>query len=396
MAVKSLEHSANQDSLAPAPDNPAQTCISDGYLSLPSQWLHTYNSFVQANALQVSQIESALRSLQYIIPGRFHETPITSEFLQTFLSLLTAYHTHLLPSLSPPSPATRYQKFCQLSSPIYKKCVALLRTIQYTQLLCEMIAKRVGEKMRWRVVVVLEITKAVLRLCMKRVSGGRPVIGTGIGEDRQERRLDSDAASAPDVGGDRTGDEIPSGDGWRMPRTGMRLPPLPIDSSTSGESITDFLGNRVISADEIKSANRLVRRIASLQGQVAELLWILRPVVYALTLQRCQGQKRDWRPWALGLAMEIVSRQLVKKDIRECVVGGVRGLSGVEREELKGRGWNMAWWGMRGAFYENITRAWIQGFAEKLKGKALLDMVGVIVEDYDFLWDQYYFSTATV
>ncbi len=373
-----------------------QAHIPTYYLSLPSQWLSTYNSFVQANASQVSQIESALRSLQYIIPGRFHETPITSESLQTFLSLLTAYHTHLLPSPSPPSPATRYQNFCQLSSPIYKRCAALLRTIQYIQLLCEMFAKRAGEKMRWRVVVVLETVKAVLRLCMGRVSGGRPVIGTAIGDDRQERRADNEAASTPVVGWDGIGDGPPLETEWKMPRTGMRLPPMPSNSGIGGESISDFLGKRVISADEIKSAKRLVRQIATVQGQVAELMWILRPVVYALALQRCQGQKRDWRPWALGLIMEIGSRQLASKDIRETVVGGVRALSEVEKEEMKRRGWAMAWWGMRGSFYEKVTRAWIQGFAEKLKGKPLLDMVGVIVEDYDYLWDDYYFSTATI
>ena len=395
MAVETPAPGVSQSSNTSTLNARLQAHIPTHYLSLPSQWLSTYNSFVQANASQVSQIESALRSLQYIIPGRFHETPITSESLQTFLSLLTAYHTHLLPSPSPPSPATRYQNFCQLSSPLYNRCAALLRTIRYTQLLCEMFAKRAGEKMRWRVVVVLETVKAVLRLCMGRVSGGRPVIGTGVGDDRQERRADNEAASTPGVGWDGIGDGPPLETEWKMPRTGMRLPPMPSNSGIGGESISDFLGKRVISADEIKSAKRLVRQIATVQGQVAELMWILRPVVYALALQRCQGKKSDWRPWALGFAMEIVSRQLARKDIRETLVGGVRALSEVEREELKRRGWAMAWWGMRGSFYENVTRAWIRGFAEKLKGKPLLDMVGVIVEDYDYLWDGYYFSTAT-
>lgn len=365
------------------------------YLHLPSQWLSAYSSFVKANASQVSQIESALRSLTYMIPGRFHDTPLSSESLHTFLSLLTAYHTHLLPSPSPLSPSARYQRFCGLESRIYARCKGLLRTIQYTQLLCEMFVTRSGEKVRWRVVVILEVVKAILRLCMGRVSGGRAVIGTGVSDDRQERRVDNDAEGTPDVGWDGIGNG-PVETEWKMPRTGMRLPQLPSHSGLNGESITDFLGKRVISADEIKSARRLVRKITNVQGQVAEFMWILRPVLYAIALQRCQGNKRDWRPWALGLAMEVASRQLAKKDVKEGVVGGVRGLSGVEREELKSRGWQMAWWGMRGAFYENITRTWIQGFAGRLKGKPLLDMVGVIVEDYDYLWDEYYFPTATL
>jgi peroxin-16 len=31
-----------------------------------------------------------------------------------------------------------------------------------------------------------------------------------------------------------------------------------------------------------------------------------------------------------------------------------------------------------------------------MKGKPLLDMVGSIVEDYEYLWENYYFSTATL
>lgn len=37
--------------------------------SLPPKWLHKYEDFVTKNASQVSQIESTLRSLTYIIPG---------------------------------------------------------------------------------------------------------------------------------------------------------------------------------------------------------------------------------------------------------------------------------------------------------------------------------------
>lgn len=39
-------------------------------LTLPSQWLAMYEDFIAKNAGQVSQIESALRSLTYIIPGK--------------------------------------------------------------------------------------------------------------------------------------------------------------------------------------------------------------------------------------------------------------------------------------------------------------------------------------
>ena len=43
-----------------------------------------------------------------------------------------------------------------------------------------------------------------------------------------------------------------------------------------------------------------------------------------------------------------------------------------------------------------LHRTWIHNVTGQLRGKLLLDIVGGIVEDYDYLWDEYYFSTATV
>lgn len=46
----------------------AQSHIPAAALSAPS-WLRSYEDFVMKNATQVTQIESALRSISYIIPG---------------------------------------------------------------------------------------------------------------------------------------------------------------------------------------------------------------------------------------------------------------------------------------------------------------------------------------
>jgi len=39
-------------------------------LSMPSQWLGMYSDFITKNSSAVTQIESALLSLTYIIPGQ--------------------------------------------------------------------------------------------------------------------------------------------------------------------------------------------------------------------------------------------------------------------------------------------------------------------------------------
>ena len=43
-----------------------------------------------------------------------------------------------------------------------------------------------------------------------------------------------------------------------------------------------------------------------------------------------------------------------------------------------------------------MNRSWIKSLTGKMKGKPLLDLVGSIVEDYEYLWENYYFPTATL
>ena len=53
---------------ARAPIPPKRPSIKNT-MSMPSQWVNMYDDFITKNAHQVSQIESTLRSLTYIIPG---------------------------------------------------------------------------------------------------------------------------------------------------------------------------------------------------------------------------------------------------------------------------------------------------------------------------------------
>ena len=198
-------------------------------------------------------------------------------------------------------------------------------------------------------------------------------------------------------------DKIPiltSTEPFNMPRTGMTLPHLP-----TPDAISSYLLSHVLTSDDVKPAKQLLHRLTSIQGQAAEVIYIIRPVVYAILMQRLaktygyEGTKwkKNWTPWLVGISLEYFSRQLTKHDLSTRIPGGARsGLSALEKEEHKKRGWNMAWWTMRGAFYENVTKKYVTGVADSLKGKPILDLVGGVVEDYDYLWSGYYFSTSTM
>lgn len=223
--------------------------------------------------------------------------------------------------------------------------------LQYTELLWEMTARRRGQKTRWRVVVFLEFAKAICRLLLLRLTNSRPLVSPPL----PEREVDPRTTQGEEDQNDWNGMETPSSErstdiAWTMPRTGLSLPSLP-----DVNDVSNYLISKVLTADDIKPPKTLLHRVTG-QGQLAEVLYILRPVVYALAMQRWSGDRRSWRPWLIGFGMEYGCRQLAKRDFRERVAGGLRGLTGLEREELRKRGWSMGWWLLRGAFYENITK----------------------------------------
>ncbi|CAI7584175.1 Peroxisome membrane protein Pex16 [Penicillium cosmopolitanum] len=368
----------------------------------PSKWLALYEDFVTKNSSSVGQVESALRSLTYIIPGRYRESEVASECVHSGVQLLSLYHDSLvakvisrLPSTVPrptPTPHSRYTKYWTSRSSLYRQVALALQMLQYTELLWEMAARRRGQKTRWRVVVFIEFAKAVCRILLLRLTNSRPLVNPPLPEREVDpRTMEQPEEEQSDWNGMETPTSEKSSDlNWTMPRTGLSLPSLP-----DVNDVSNYLISKVLTADDIKPPKTLLHRVTG-QGQLAEVLYILRPVVYALAMQKWSKDKRSWRPWLIGFGMEYGCRQLAKRDFRERVAGGLRGLTGLEREELRKRGWSMGWWLMRGAFYENITKSWLHSLTGKMKGKPLLDLVGSVVEDYEYLWDNYYFSTATL
>jgi peroxin-16 len=115
-------------------------------------------------------------------------------------------------------------------------------------------------------------------------------------------------------------------------------------------------------------------------AQLAEWLHILQPVIYAVAMSRTRN-KRDWTPWVLGLSVEFAARQLRKDGLRT---------TALEKDEWNRRGWNMLYWAMRGPAYLDVTRNLVTGVSSRLPS-----LISGIVDDYLYLWDNYYFSTSS-
>ena len=405
----------------------SQSLRPSALLSLPPALLKKYNSLILTNPSTVTQIESTLRSLTYLLPGaRLNDSELASESIYSFTNLLSLYHDSVLAkspthttSIKSNNAHARYTKFWTARSKLYRYLARILNTIQYTELLWEMIGRRKGgERGRWRVVVFLESFKAIIRICLCWLTGGRWVLSSplpdreDVKEPQQPQQTDDNytewleqektqpvdkdrltrwenglatppmsdsekAASSsssphhePSQPAQSTQSSQPNPpSSYTLPRTNITLPSLP-----SASQIASYLSSRTLSPSSLRPAQTLLHRLTSRQSQIAELLYILRPLIFALLMQRLATRhvsktpnppsaalgrpawKSEWMPWIIGLGMEVTSRQLMKRDIEARVPGGLRGLSEVEKEEVKRRGWSMGWWVMRGAFYETYTR----------------------------------------
>jgi len=279
----------------------------------------------------------------------------------------------------PPKPTlhNRYTKFWSKKSPLYRRVATLITIIQYTELLWEMAAKRRGEQARWRVVIGLEALKALCRLILLRLTKGRPLLTQPLPEREAEPEQ-----LPPSSSNESTAPSTPPSESelsWKMPRTGFHLPTLP-------SNISAYLLSRVLTPDDIKPAPSL---LPNLHGSaiLAEVLYILRPLIYVMALEKYSDDKKSWKPWLIGFGIEYASRELLKKK--------VGGYGTLEKEEMARREWGLMWWAARSAGYENLVGPWVKGMTEGMRGKPLVGMLAGVVEDYQYLWDNYYFSTAT-
>ncbi|KAF9427425.1 Peroxisomal membrane protein pex16 [Entomortierella beljakovae] len=359
--------------------------------------LKQYESFIFKNATQISSIESTLRSLTYILPGRFGDADLASEALFSTLNLLGIYHDTILTKhvaslpathRPAPSPLNRYTRDWQDNSLTYKRIVLLLTVIQYTEVLIEMgVQKKWGVKQKWRVVTALESIKAIGRLVLMRLTNNKMLMHP-VHTER-----DVDPSKLVDIA---EAELSVKESHWTGTRTGS--PHLQLSAvqksgkSGKGSDVTEFLLSKVLTPDVVRKPRDLVSSLGGL-GAVGEGLFILRPVIYVLAMRK-YGQK-SWYPWLLSLAIELVSRTSIKNYIA-ARAGGGRGSSGtvLEKDELKRRLWLLLFYVLRSPFYTQFTKERLDNFCESASKKPLISLVGGIVRDYQPLWESVYFYTA--
>ncbi|KAL9940949.1 hypothetical protein V8E36_000437 [Tilletia maclaganii] len=215
-----------------------------------------------------------------------------------------------------------------------------------------------------------------------------------------------------------------------------------VGTPLTDKEVNEFLLSKTLTPTDVRRPPELVRQLRGRVGLTAELLWILRPLIYVLAIRR-YGRKST-TPWVLSLALELLARRLRNRSFlnpdsfsaalltipssptsalssnpialalmgSNPILGFLAGLLGggllgkaadeasrpvsdVEKHEWGRRDRNLWWYLVRGPAWYQWTRPKIEGIAKATENRALLSIVGGVLRDYLPLLDQYYFYTST-
>jgi len=163
-----------------------------------------------------------------------------------------------------------------------------------------------------------------------------------------------------------------------LPHHPVAVPPPP----RSDVSIEEYLLPKALTTASVKPPLTLVRSFSSPQEWISEVVYILRPLVYATMLF---SDRKSNRPLVTILAMEFVSRSLRRS---------IPPSSSLERSEYAKRDRDMLWYLFRGGIWESYTRPKIASVAQSFSTTPILGLFGTLVQDWIPLIDEYYYYTA--
>lgn len=299
-----------------------------------------------------------------------------------------------------------------------------------------------SEKSRWKTVLYIEAIKALLRIGMLAATHGRTVLETPIPErdidperivkdeegnikimdDNELREYQQNQQNPLGQNGDggfssqlrngNGGDSLNGSGWWEMPRTGTGLP------NQTNLNIDDYLSKKILTVEDVKGPECLVHKL-NILGLSAEVMYILRPLIYAglLYLSKTLPDSKTsqplsnsripffkskskalnpWIPCLVGISIDLLSRKMLLASLKQSLPGGLRSITKLEAEELKQRLSNVAWWLLRGNFYDKLTRPAIEKVVRGIEKVPVVGIVGVLLEDYLYLFDEYYFTASTL
>jgi peroxin-16 len=187
-----------------------------------------------------------------------------------------------------------------------------------------------------------------------------------------------------------------------------------LDKRDKFDDIDAFLMKKVLTPEKLRQPPQMAHVLSHL-GNLGELLYILRPLIYGkvvsvLLVIQCSffffffffsvlcilkyGQ-RSWKPWIFSLVAELGSQAALRKAFTLDDQSGHTTMMPLEKQEM-GRRSQQLWFNLvRGAFYSQITRPKLEQYCNRLESKPILHLAAGVLRDYLPLWENIYFYTSS-
>ena len=299
-----------------------------------------YREFIAHNTEIASRIESILRFLSYVLPGRFGASEALAELLFSASQLLTLLHDWIYRK------EKGIQDYPTASSEEESRIVLWLTVLENVEVFVEVGADRIwGEIGKWAVIVVVQIAKVAMRLFLlfKHKSG--------IQLNPLTPPLDREMVHQEDKTDDNGKEKVEEQTLWHGKRSSRSVRSLSAVSS-DGFRTWKLPAEKQVESGGVRSQ---VPSDLSTKRLVGETLFVSRPLVH-LTSMFVFGQN-SWKPWLLSYGTEFSSL---------CLMGDPSDLNAAEKAELSRRTVLLLFYLLRSPFYDSYSKTKIISFLKYL------------------------------